>query len=425
MLLMKLQTMYERWQTHLPFKEACGVDFYDWAKKVEQILHQMKSDQDETLSQKDAYCPSKHFLLDLYAILPDEKNEGVEPYYKQISVPDLVSTQKSMQLQMTSRWPEYKHKLSEHTLQSISDRSIVNLQKLHDDSSAIYCVCYSVLTDLAAQLSRLSDMSLRVVKGDEYARLAERIVREEEYGGEAVRREALAYFSQWKNRTPESQAETERKYEIDIAVNFISDMKYGRFLGKYVHLKDGMDKHMKGFGKFLYTYRLELSTEELRLLMEQLYRIKFFLEDQQQEQPSSAPEVTSGAESESLGDHPMELPTFFIHDLRANAEATAELLRLLCKAGAYMGRNLTKREKESDEGRHYVLWKWHYLLQAFEELGFIVKGTTQADFAKFLALALGKKKENIIQSIYRNCDKKSASVVADIREEFMKVKDML
>jgi len=54
-----------------------------------------------------------------------------------------------------------------------------------------------------------------------------------------------------------------------------------------------------------------------------------------------------------------------------------------------------------------------------------VKGTTQADFAKFLALALGKKKENIIQSIYRNCDKKSASVVADIREEFMKVKDML
>lgn len=37
MLLMKLQVMLDRWRYHLPFKEACTVDFYDWSKKVEKM----------------------------------------------------------------------------------------------------------------------------------------------------------------------------------------------------------------------------------------------------------------------------------------------------------------------------------------------------------------------------------------------------
>lgn len=425
MLLMKLQTMYERWQIHLPFKEACGVDFYDWAKKVKDIIRQMDSSQDTVLSNSDVYCPSKHFLLDLYAILPDGKEEGAEPYFCQMSVPQLVSTQNSMRNQMAARWPEYKRRLSEHTLQSVTARSIVNLEKLHDDSTAIFRLCRSVLSDLSEQLSRLSDMSLRVVKGDEYARLAERIVREEEYGGAAAKRNAKAYFSQWKNRTPESQADAERKYEIEMAVNFISDLKYGRFLGKYIHLKDNMDKHMRGFGKFLFTYRVELSTDELRRLMEQLYRIKFFLEDQQQEQSSTVAAVSPVEKSVAVEAEPIALPTFFSHDLRANAEATSLLLRLLRRAGAYMGRNLTREERESEQGRRYFLWKWHYLHQVFQELCFIEQDTRQVHFAEFLAAALGRKKENVLQSIYRNFEKKSPSVIADIREEFMPVKAML
>ena len=36
MLLMKLRVMKNRWNYHLPFKEACLVDFYDWSKKIEK-----------------------------------------------------------------------------------------------------------------------------------------------------------------------------------------------------------------------------------------------------------------------------------------------------------------------------------------------------------------------------------------------------
>ena len=37
MLLLKLQAMRERWQYHLPFKEACEVNFGKWSTKVERM----------------------------------------------------------------------------------------------------------------------------------------------------------------------------------------------------------------------------------------------------------------------------------------------------------------------------------------------------------------------------------------------------
>lgn len=436
MLLMKLRTMYERWQTHLPFKEASGVDFYEWVKEIEDMCQQLDSANEETPKKNSSYCPSKHFLLDLYAMLPRVGQETAQPYYKETSIPEFMRTQERMRKTIASRWPEYKHKLSEHTLQCISDRQVVDLKPFHDNSAGIQRVCCDVLSELAAELSRLSDMSLRVVKGDEYARLAERIVFEPDYEGLKAKREAQAYFSNWKNSIPEEQAENERKYEIDMAINFISEMKYGRFLGRYVHLRDDMQKQMKGFGRFLYTYRFSIGIDELHRLMEMVYRIHFFLEDEN----TSRQEVT---EKKTLGDVMNEtadtvdmvdnmtpdddttLPTFFDHNLRASAEAVTLLLEILRRAGKYIGCNLTRQEKASKEGKLYVRWKWHYLLQAFKEMGLIGSDTTQVDFASFLAGILSRKKENILQSIYRNCDKKDLSVVADIREEFKKVKALM
>lgn len=428
MLLTKLSTMFERWKTHLPFKEASGVDFFDWKDKVEDMRKHINGEEEGVKRKIDAYCPSKHFLLDLYAILPKSGQENTEPYYKETDVPTFIHTQERMRRTIASRWPEYKHKLSEHTLQNVSERFSHDLKNLHDDASEIQQVCNAVLTDLVAELSQLSDMSLRVIKGDEYARLAYRIANEQEYDVRKAHRDAQAYFSKWKNSTPDEREDSERRYEIEMAVNFISEMKYGRLIGNYVHLKDDMDRQMKGVGKFLYTFRQKISIDELHSLMEQLYRIHFFLEDERNSKAESAikPDntttevvmqaVTPDANTEFPD---IELPTFFHHDLRTSEKASAAFLRTLCRVCKYMGRNLTAQEKNLPEAKPYIKWKFNHLLQAFKDMSLVGQDITQVEFAKFLVDVLpGRKVDNIKQSLYRNCDKKSESILADVKDEF-------
>ena len=369
-------------------------------------------------------------------MLPKSGQEGAEPYYKETSISDFIHTQNRMLKTISGRWPEYRHRLSEHTLKAMNARNIVDLNTFFNNSNDIQVLCHRVLSDLSTELSRLSDMSLRVVKGDEYARLAERIVYESEYEGLKARREAQTYFSKWKNGMPEEQADSERKYEIDIAVDFISELKYGRFLGRYVHLKDDMQRQMKGLGKFLHTYRLVISIDELHVLMEQLYRIHFFLEDERNskletakqdgEQTTNENTQSAVSSSEANGEETViALPKFFDHAIRARVDASILVVRKLRLAGKYMGRNLTKEEKELPEARPYVRWMWHYMMQALKDMGIIDKETTQVEFAAFMGQLLGRKKENIRQSIYRNCDKKNPSVIEDIKDEFMEVKKMM
>lgn len=91
-----------------------------------------------------------------------------------------------------------------------------------------------------------------------------------------------------------------------------------------------------------------------------------------------------------------------------------------------MGRNLTKEEKNLPEARPYVKWKWNHLLQAFKDMELIDSNTTQTNFANFLVQVLPDRKVgNILQSIYRNCDKMNSSTLADVKDEFMPVKNML
>ena len=68
---------------------------------------------------------------------------------------------------------------------------------------------------------------------------------------------------------------------------------------------------------------------------------------------------------------------------------------------------------------------WHYLMQALKEMGIIDMKTTQVEFSDFMAQLLDRKKENIRQSIYRNCDKKNPSVIEDIKDEFREVRNMM
>jgi len=94
MLLFKLRVMRERWHYHLPFKEACSVKLGEWSRRIGKMASgfaETANDSDEAISE---YCPSKHFLLDLQAILPENVGkEGYVPYYQETDTKNYIVNQ--------------------------------------------------------------------------------------------------------------------------------------------------------------------------------------------------------------------------------------------------------------------------------------------------------------------------------------------
>ena len=431
MLLMKLQVMKERWSYHLPFKEACTVDFYDWSKKIEKMsLSIVGTDEtgeaDEMLSE---YCPSKHFMIDLYTMLPENSVSGEAPdYYRELDVHKIISSQEKIKKALTKNWPDYKNKFSQLVAQKVNLRTDKALIPLTACDVNIRMVCHEVLLELSAILYELFDMPKGIIPCEQFARLAERVLNENAYGGRKAQQSARRYIDNLKNTTPEGEWEKRREEEINASIDLINKQKFGRqvftFLGHSYDIKD----HYGGLGKFLNSVRRDIGFKELSSLIEHLFRIHYFLEDKNHQPTSSV--------TDCAPDKPVKvnvnvgkvsnLPDFFVHDLRVNPDATAELIRRLTAAGIYMSRNLTKEAKKLPEASPYVKWKWNHLLQAFKDLELIDSNTTQKGFADFLVQVFPDRKAgNILQSFYRNCDKMNSSTLADVKDEFMPVKNML
>lgn len=452
MLLMKLQVMKERWGYHLPFKEACTVDFYDWSKKIKQMSLSIVGPDEtgESYAMLSEYCPSKHFMLDLYTMLPENSVSGeASDYYRELDVFKIISSQDRIKKAITKKWPDYKIKISQLVAQKVNLRTDKALIPLTACDVNIRMICHEVLLELSAILYELFDMPKGIIPCEQFARLAERVLNENAYGGRKAQQSARRYIDNLKNTTPEDEWEKRRDEEINASIEFINELKYGRkvftFLGHSYDIKD----HYGGLGKFLNSVRREIGAEELSLLIEHLFLIHYFLEDKNHLPASSAtgrgPDKpvkdsvnTPLAHGRGAGGEAVpvpvnvnvqkvsNLPDFFIHDLRVNPDATAELIRRVTAAGIFMGRNLTKEEKNLPEARPYVKWKWNHLLQAFKDLELIDSNTTQTDFANFLVQVLPDRKVgNILQSIYRNCDKMNSSTLADVKDEFIPVKNML
>ena len=445
MLLMKLQVMKDRWSYHLPFKEACTVDFYDWSKKIKQMSLSIVGPDEtgESYAMLSEYCPSKHFMLDLYTMLPENSvSDEASDYYRELDVFKIISSQDRIKKAITKKWPDYKIKISQLVAQKVNLRTDKALIPLTACDVNIRMICHEVLLELSAILYELFDMPKGIIPCEQFARLAERVLNENAYGGRKAQQSARRYIDNLKNTTPEGEWEKRRDEEINASIVFINELKYGRkvftFLGHSYDIKD----HYGGLGKFLNSVRREIGAEELSLIIEHLFRIHYFLEDKNHLPASSAtgrgPDKTvtvNGKPSTVNSKLPTlspqtsalrHLPDFFIHDLRVNPDATAELIRRVTAAGIFMGRNLTKEEKNLPEARPYVKWKWNHLLQAFKDMELIDSNTTQTDFANFLVQVLPDRKVgNILQSIYRNCDKMNSSTLADVKDEFMPVKNML
>lgn len=435
MLVLKLKVMRRRWQYHLPFKEASKVKFDDWSHRVEKMAAGFADTAKEEEEPISEYCPSKHFLLDFYALLPEvTTTDGYTPYYEETVTSRFLVNQERIRQQITERWSScYKQRFSDLVAEEIRNGHGLELQPLHDDNEVIRKACHDILMRLSNELSLLNDLQEPDIQPDQFARLADRVFAENDYKGRQARDSARRDVKEWKNKTPKGLLEQSRKGEIDTSMKLIEELTYGSQLADYIGDDLDIKGHSEGVGQFLHRVRKNISTEELNGLMEQLYRIRYFRENKEQEEKADAAKAAeANAQTAKMNAAPKlsqkplhpQLPYFFKEALSENAEAVAVFYQLLHQTERYMSGRLDEDEKSKVNVNAYKLWKWNHLRVAFEKAGFIEKDTPKKYFAEFVHEVFPYlKAESVTRSIQRYSESKSGfdRIANDVVKEFAAV----
>lgn len=210
MLLLKLRVMQERWKTHLPFKEASNINFYSWGKKIEQMAKavagvEQSADSDYSL---DKYCPSKHYLLDLYECLDESPSQtGGTPYYAETSVTKFISEENRIRSKISKKWNEYSDRFSALVPRELNEHLGNVFASIADREPNIRLTCNAVLQKLSTALYALYDTPNGRISPDLFARLADRVVGEEEYGGRKAKSTVEHEVNEIKNDTPDDEWE--------------------------------------------------------------------------------------------------------------------------------------------------------------------------------------------------------------------------
>lgn len=439
MLLMKLQVMKERWKYHPPFKEACHVRFDYWSKVIERMASSLSLSEESsaTVNPVNEYCPSKHFLLDLYENLPEVcKAPGYTPSYLQTNVPRFVANQNRIRKLIANNWlTSYEQRFSDLVAGKVGDRLGTSLNPLSDNESNIFQVCHDTLAELSAVLSELNAQSKSEIQSEQFARLAERVSREIDYGGKKAEESARNDVHIWKNKTPRKQLEKTLRDEIETSVNIIREMKYGKLIIDYIGEECDIKDHKTEIGQYLYNVRCDISTDELNDLMEQLYRIRFFKEKREKQDATQHPAapipppavpaqpplpVEKSLTSEFLRP---ELPIFFTEKVVGNAKKTEKFYDDLHRIACHIKKlPITKAEKRNSP--YMIYWQWNHVRKACENLKFIVDDTPKQHFAEFLHSVFPfLKVSSILKSFQRHPETANGfdKIVKDIEYEFYDV----
>lgn len=417
MMLMKLRIMKERWRFHLPFKEACTVDFFDWGRKINNIVKDILSciNKGETFSE---YCPSKHYVLDLHEMLPEIVSAPEHsPYYKELDVQNLICLQDKIRQQLNKQWETYMTRLSDVVSFKVDESIGDVLPPLREKGYPIRMACCEVLHQLAEELYQLDEMPSGVIQSELFDRLARRVVCESDYNGLKAQKAARRYVDNLKNVTPKTEWEKRCKIEYRLAVHSIYNMKYGRKVFKYLAKNYNIEEQYAGFGQFLHSFRADISREELYGLMEQLYRILYFhdaIEAQktveeicvQTVAPDTAT-ISSPKDAKSVYIYRRSIPTvrpplprFFSGSLTSNHEATTAFYDVLHHIGFYIGRPLLAEEKNKLQTGNFEGWKWSHLFEALKKTGVIRKDTPKKWYADYIAKTLPYvKADNVRRSL--------------------------
>ena len=232
MLLMKLRVMRERWKYHLPFKEACKVRFDKWSRRTARMASYFADKPEGSEEPISEDCPSKHFLLDFYSLLPENtESQDYVPYYKETAINRFVVNQERIRKQITERWKShYKQRFSDLVAHELVQSRGIDLQPLQENGKTIRTACYDILTELSEELSLLNEMQEPDILPEQFARLADRVFSESDYEGRQSRDSARWDVKTWRNKTPKRRLEQSRKEEIDASIKAIEELRFGRLL---------------------------------------------------------------------------------------------------------------------------------------------------------------------------------------------------
>lgn len=400
MLILKLRVMQERWKIHPPFREAISVNFYEWSRKTENMakaIGGVEASGDEGFAI-DEYCPSKHYLLDLYECLDESpSHNGGSPYYAETNVTKFVAEQTRMRNKLARKWKEYQSQFSDLVPGELGERLGGVYKPLAEGGVTIKMTCYTILSDLSVALYNLYDTTHGRITGDQFVRLAERVFEEEDYGGSKVKSYVEHEMNEMKNSTPEDQWEARREEEIRVSIDLVKDLKLESKVFNFLGRDKTMLDNPAGMGRFLWSVRQNISKNDLTNLFEQLYRIAYLSKDREQQtvvEQAASPEPPQpeqkNAESvyrkrKSIPPQKPALPKFFNEKLVSSETAVDCFYETLHHCGFYIGRTLLPIEKKNADQRCYEGWKWSHLREAFVHLGFFKADSSKKGFAEYLA----------------------------------------
>ena len=440
MLLMKLQVMKERWQYHLPFKEACGVRFDKWSKWMENMAKSLSptEEMDGNSEPVDEYCPSKHFLLDLYETLPENASAPDHaPYYKELSVSKFVLNQDRIRKQITKNWlSSYEQRFSDAVSVQVENRISAKLDLICKQDSDIFKACQDTLQELSAKLYELHELCNSEIQTDQFTRLAERVTSESDYEGLKAKQSARNDVHDWKNKTPKKRREKTLQEEIDASIKLVRDSTYGSLLEEYIGEEFDIKGHSAEFGQFLHNVRKNISVTELNDLMLLLYHIRYFKEEQERQKVITAeffPAEPANPQSKKKEDvyknrfaQPPRRPIlsrYFPKKLANNTRAFDKFYDILHHCGLYIGRPLLDTEKKDPDKSRYEGWKWKHLYQALINLGLLNQDTPKKSYGEYIESVFPSvKAENVIRSFGNRGvpkdERLSSRIIKDIEDEF-------
>lgn len=419
-LLTKLRAMRQRWEVHLPFKEASTVDFVDWSKWAAQLATAIRTTDGRTCIASTT-APSCHSLLDLYheatrtEVEEEESTDLIEP--KQ-----LLQYHITLQATLANQRESCMDAISRFVAARFADVQGFDMAGLCD-LTTVRTACSELLSQLSKELDLMHEQQVKIFNAKDYERLADRILYESEYKGQEARRDARDTMHNWRNGVPAGKLEESRREQIEHTKEEIRHTKHGVKLEQYVNLDADFSSQRSEFGRFLFNRRRDITHDELRQLIYLVYCVYYYQTDalQEADKPKSIMPASATEEPEKS----LPLPVEFMQRLRDSQVAVNCLYRILRRIEPYINNSGADVEGSTPElCAKYKDWTWYHLQAAFEhdKLGFLSKNSSKSAFANFIhGLFPHRTVDSVQRSAYRNNNVNSPNIVEDVVKEFQPV----
>ena len=417
-LLTKLRAMRQRWEIHLPFKEASSVDFVSSSKWAEQLSNLIGTGDCRSCLNPSSKVPSCHCLFDLYHEAIQSSRENAET----IDLADplqLIRYHSTIQADLTNSREQCLDTISQLVSARLNESKGLNISAI-GNLTEVRSTCSVLLKELSNELYQMHEQQVKIFNAQDYERLAIRILQESEYEGRIAQREARDVMHNWRNGVPEGKLEESRKEQIENTKEEIRRTKHGVKLEQYVNLDADFSSQLSEFGRFLFNRRRDITRDELRQLIHLVYCVYYYQTDalQNAESPKVKP-IAADASSDTCP----ALPVGFQQELRDSQVAVNCFYRILKRIEPYINNRGADAPGSTPElCAKYKDWSWYHLQTAFEKLGFLSKNSNNKAFADFInSLFPHRSVASVQRTLYRNNNVNSPNIVADVVREFQPV----